>query len=1011
MRAFLLACLLSEGHASVSVTVYNSAALAGTKLFNGSVPNLNAAVASLKPWQSIAIQAELHPPPAVSWALFSIEADAGYVRLWIDDHLIIDRELGRASPGPGPRCQHPGGDIEPLSGYLRFAGANMPTYGVNGLRDFRPVGGDCTRGCNATVCAALCSKFADQGCVGFVTHIGSSWDACDMRMLVGSTASCAKQLENKLGFTSYTKIGAPGCAIDLTFCPHEPSTPAMATYAIPVPFLPALSGEKATFSKVRLELTAGKVAPTFLRLKMNGSVVPDAILSSTVALPEIRYYEERAAAEVGWNTWLSNDMLTHVLLPSGLALSLELHAGSASVSNLGAQGPSCNPEKFPGKHGLHAVRGEYTEVERVTVGGASFKVESATNGIDLLLLITTLAVSTADDAPYVVVKLGVPESFKPRVCHATTSTEHTLSANCPGFPAVHVMPTVAQGVRVSDDSAFLQLPLALVPGGQASLVAGGRASLVAFLRMHVAPHVAVVAAVATARDKLLTSFAKYGKHNETYAGMQTAISWNAIYTPYEGIFTPVFRGSPWLLAQPHNYVLFEWDTYLVSLIAGVTDPWIARSNIIRMTKSLSFKGFVAGFWNGLCGEIDKSKPPVGGIALEQLLKSHPSDLWVAELLLPQFVLWSRWWAETRQFSAAPGGTKNMTVGLLAPGSTRENLYLHIHCNLDRNSVAASRCETGLDNSPLYDGATFVTNQNVIDSVDVGMTALYARDSLALANIARALRLDAFASELEVRGTQTASQLNGVLWNDQEGIYLNKLWQTGEWNANDPKTRGFQVAPTNFYPMLARAPSDAQVERMISRYLANTSEFAVNDKQAYGMPSISRSSSAFHDNSYWRGRAWGPTNMLVYLGLREYDHLLIVQQVMKDLAAQSEATFLVEWVANHRVMENFNSVTGAGCDVGDAIPFYHWGALNALIPLMQYGLVGLDQDQIQGLNATVDMFAKKQVKEPSATMDRFPKVVLAVCVFVLCFVLWLVFHKFYRSGGGYELSDFKDLGEE
>ena len=53
-------------------------------------------------------------------------------------------------------------------------------------------------------------------------------------------------------------------------------------------------------------------------------------------------------------------------------------------------------------------------------------------------------------------------------------------------------------------------------------------------------------------------------------------------------------------------MLFEWDTYFASMIAAVTDPWTARSNIIRMTKSLIYKGFVAGFWNGefspfLCG--------------------------------------------------------------------------------------------------------------------------------------------------------------------------------------------------------------------------------------------------------------------------------------------------------------------------------------------------------------------------------------------------------------------------
>ena len=76
------------------------------------------------------------------------------------------------------------------------------------------------------------------------------------------------------------------------------------------------------------------------------------------------------------------------------------------------------------------------------------------------------------------------------------------------------------------------------------------------------------------------------------------------------------------------------------------------------------------------------------------------------------------------------------------------------------------------------------------------------------------------------------------------------------------------------------------------------------------------------------------NALVYFGLCKYSHLNSTAAARAALAAQSEATFLVEWVPNRRVMENYNSQTGVGCDVGNAIPFYHWGALNALVPLIE-----------------------------------------------------------------------------
>ena len=79
--------------------------------------------------------------------------------------------------------------------------------------------------------------------------------------------------------------------------------------------------------------------PSRLSLRINGSEVAPSKLSAEVSEVELRYERERAAAEVGWNTWLSQDMLTHAWLPSGVALSIALHQGGATVEALGAQGP------------------------------------------------------------------------------------------------------------------------------------------------------------------------------------------------------------------------------------------------------------------------------------------------------------------------------------------------------------------------------------------------------------------------------------------------------------------------------------------------------------------------------------------------------------------------------------------------------------------------------------------------------------------------------------------------
>lgn len=105
---------------------------------------------------------------------------------------------------------------------------------------------------------------------------------------------------------------------------------------------------------------------------------------------------------------------------------------------------------------------------------------------------------------------------------------------------------------------------------------------------------------------------------------------------------------------------------------------------------------------------------------------------------------------------------------------------------------------------------------------------------------------------------------------------------------------------------------------------------------YSMPSISRSDSSFNDNSYWRGRIWGPMVQLVYWGLREYAGIDEVDDAREALCSQSESLLMKEWLENNHVHENYNAVSGIGADVGNSDPFYHWGALTGFISLVEAG---------------------------------------------------------------------------
>jgi hypothetical protein len=101
-----------------------------------------------------------------------------------------------------------------------------------------------------------------------------------------------------------------------------------------------------------------------------------------------------------------------------------------------------------------------------------------------------------------------------------------------------------------------------------------------------------------------------------------------------------------------------------------------------------------------------------------------------------------------------------------------------------------------------------------------------------------------------------------------------------------------------------------------------------------LPSIARADAAFFDQNYWRGRAWAPQSLLVYLGLERYDHVPALRAARGDLVAMGEGVLLREWALFGHVAENYNAVTGFTQDSGDADPMYAWGGCFGLMGVLE-----------------------------------------------------------------------------
>jgi hypothetical protein len=604
-------------------------------------------------------------------------------------------------------------------------------------------------------------------------------------------------------------------------------------------------------------------------------------------MTEYEKLKQRLAS--GWNTWNTRSVLSHVLLPEGFALNLgvkEYHRGQHKREFLIGQR---NPADEQVRPGPRTYDGRYTALD-VRWQGIAFDVESATEGDDLVLLVTPRE-SPFRRPPLLMVEGGILWN-RPGFVERRGPTLHAEANG----REIDVWTTVSP---VEDPyswsiSPYLALPLA----GPIGLSAGRARSLEE-----------IRAIVARGKTERAAASTRFGELAEVYDAVQTCMAWDTVYDPLkERVISPVSRiWSAWAWG---GYVLFCWDTYFAAALAAIDNRDLAFANAIEITREKTPSGFVPNF--GAPNDntsFDRSQPPVGAMMVLQIYRRHP-ERWFLEEVFADLLEWNRWWPANRGVD-----------GYLAWGSSPypPGIVNERDQTTDVNQRFGAALESGLDNSPMYDDVPFDPSRHVLLLADAGLMGLYLGDCRALAEIAEILGRGEEAAEVRARAERYAGKLQ-ELWDGERGLYYNRHIDTGEFSR--------RISPTNFYPMLGRVPSPAQAERMVEEHLFNEREFWGE----WVLPSISRDDPAYPDNHYWRGRIWAPMNFLVYLGLREYD----LPEARRALAEKSKALLLKEWREKGHVHENYSAETGDGDDAAHSDAFYHWGALLGLIALMEEG---------------------------------------------------------------------------
>lgn len=601
------------------------------------------------------------------------------------------------------------------------------------------------------------------------------------------------------------------------------------------------------------------------------------------------YEQMRREILKGWNTWSTHSVLSHVLLPYGFCINLMIKnrynnrlLKNALIGRLGEKDEKIHP-------GIRSYDGSYT----------SLKLEFD----DIKVQIQTM---TEDGNQYILV-----EQLEPSVAVPKLMVECGFLWNKPGsvqrkgdclegaWGGLHI-PVFLSNARCDDLHTGELNPVIYTDLTKPAIISTGHKIEENVLREK----------LSIAKRKVVESTKRYGELAECYNALRTCLAWDTIYEPeHDRICSPVSR--IWNTSYWGGYVLFCWDTYFSAWMAMLENKELAYSNAVAITKEITERGFVPNF--SMAGGVksrDRSQPPVGSMVVRELYRKF-KDRWLLEELYDDLLTWNRWFASNRM----------RENGTMSWGSNPYEPTVGMFWELrDMGDVGAAAFESGLDNSHMYDDAGFDEEKGLMHLEDVGLCGMYVMDCEALADIAEVLGRPE-RKELLDRAQKVKKGIS-TLWDENYGLFLNRNTVTGQLSR--------RISATNFYALFSDMVTKEQALRCVNEHYFNPEEF-------YGefvIPMAPRNDKAYKDQEYWRGRIWGPTNLLAYLAFRKQG----LTEACMDIAEKSKKLLLNEWLEHGHVHENYSGEYGTGCDSRTSDRFYHWGALLGLIAMIEYNYV-------------------------------------------------------------------------
>ena len=429
---------------------------------------------------------------------------------------------------------------------------------------------------------------------------------------------------------------------------------------------------------------------------------------------------------VPWQTYFAPSMGAHALQPTGLLLQLSVGetaaAGGAYLGDI-----RVFPELAPAwvRAGGHSYNGsDYTGLSlsrwrthnasvsifttAVTAEGAPCAGTEGGGGPRCDLVVVAACEGPDCASLVLVVSASFAWAGSGTVAAGANATAITATPAGFGSTTAFAITPVERGRRPDAEStAFpaqaLTLPFATREDLPWPGPGGGPGLLVAAVSTGSARAVGdAIALVAAARVRYDAGAAAFGAAAELYEPMRAVLAWNTLYAHFVGVYTPVSRN--WYAGD--DIGTFVWDVYFAAVMMS-TDAGDARAadlalmNVITTTLSRTMSGMVPNYIDGQTGTYDRTEPAVGSWAVRVLRdRLGARAAFLPALLIDALASWHDWFHASRRNvgALAAGGADGLSDAIsLGSGDTSPPGLNTPH------TLAASRYESGLDNSPQYDG--------------------------------------------------------------------------------------------------------------------------------------------------------------------------------------------------------------------------------------------------------------------------------------------------------------------